>query len=521
MRGPPVSRQGMSEHPTSPSPPVARATRRLGVHALAFGAGFLVMVIEIAGARVIAPVFGLSAVPWTAVIGVILAALALGNHLGGRLADRGRVPLAAILALAGASALLPVVGGGLPWWAARGFGYVGGAVVSAALLFALPVLALGTVVPYLVKADTASLETVGRRAGDVSASATLGSIAGTFLTGFVLLPLLSLPVLLGAVAALLLGLAAVSAVVTGEGPAAGPVLVVAALAGPLSLFLPDSRPLALHREETIHGSLRVTEGPWADGRVVRELWQNGGSSSAEVVGTGDPAHAYARVSLELLESLPVAPGSVLVLGGAALTLPVALLAAFPDARIEVIELDPAATRLAAAYFAFGELGAEPRLSVRHGDARVLLGGDPGDGRSGGAPLQDLVYLDVFDNLVSVPWTLVTVEALALMRDRLAPEGLLVVNLLSPLEGEGSLFLRRFLTTLESVFGVVRAYPVAGDLDARATQNVLVLAARDAAALPVTSRGQVVLPRALPVLSDAHAPVEYLQARVFLEGIRWR
>ena len=50
-------------------------TRRLGLFCLAFGSGFAVLTIEISGARLIAPVFGLSAVPWTAVIGVILAAV--------------------------------------------------------------------------------------------------------------------------------------------------------------------------------------------------------------------------------------------------------------------------------------------------------------------------------------------------------------------------------------------------------------------------------------------------------------
>src|SRR5690606_7618306 len=57
------------------------APGRWGRFALAFWSGFAVLVIEIAGARMIAPVFGLSAIPWTAVIGVVLAALAVGSHL--------------------------------------------------------------------------------------------------------------------------------------------------------------------------------------------------------------------------------------------------------------------------------------------------------------------------------------------------------------------------------------------------------------------------------------------------------
>ena len=79
---------------TAPAPRVANTRlRRFGFFVLAFWSGFAVLTIEIAGARLIAPVFGLSAIPWTAVIGVILGALAVGSHLGGRLADSGALPL--------------------------------------------------------------------------------------------------------------------------------------------------------------------------------------------------------------------------------------------------------------------------------------------------------------------------------------------------------------------------------------------------------------------------------------------
>ena len=50
--------------------------------------GVLVMVLEMVGARVLAPHVGTSAVVWTSLIGVVLACLAVGAWLGGRLADR-------------------------------------------------------------------------------------------------------------------------------------------------------------------------------------------------------------------------------------------------------------------------------------------------------------------------------------------------------------------------------------------------------------------------------------------------
>jgi spermidine synthase len=493
------------------------ATRRFGFYGLAFGAGFAVLTIEIAGARLIAPVFGLSAVPWTAVIGVILAALAVGNHLGGRMADAGRVPLSRILFVAGLSGAIPVVGAGFPWLAREAFGFIPGAVLSALVLFALPVLCLGAVVPYLVQADTESLGTVGRRAGDISAAATAGSILGSFLTGFVLLPAMPLPLLLAVTAAALLVMAWASArlldrALVGDAPRVAPVVVAAlglGLLGAVSSTLPAD---TLYAEQTLYTSVEVTEREWADGRLVRELWQNGGSSSAEYVETGKPAHAYAQASMELLDPVMDRVRSILVLGGAALSLPVALKDRRPEATVDVVEIDPAVTRLAAEYFEYGRAERDG-IEVIHEDVRVFL--------RGARRSYDIVYLDVFDHLLTVPWTMVTTEALSDMAARLAPNGLFVANVLSPQAGPGTGFLERFRATLEVVFPESRVYVTDSETAPGATQNLIVMAAMDPSALPETDWPETTVRAGGRPLTDMWAPVEYLQAKVLVAGLRWR
>lgn len=484
---------------------------RVGLHLLAFGSGFAVLTIEIAGARLIAPVFGLSVVPWTAVIGVILGALAVGSHLGGRLADAGRVPLSTLLAIAGVTGALPIAGGGVPWVARDVLGFIPGAVATALVLFAPSVLCLGAVVPYLVRADTESVGTVGRTAGDVSAAATAGSIAGSFSTGFVLLPALPLPLLLALTAGGLLAMAGASRRLLG-GRVRGSHLAGAAAALGVLGALASARPRdTLAALQTRYSSVAVTERTWANGRRVRELWQNGGSSSAEYVDDGEPAHVYARASLDYLAPVVGRARSMLVLGGAALTLPVAFQRAAPELRIDVVEIDPVVTALAAEHFAFGS-SAHPGIAVHHEDVRVFLRGS--DER------YDIVYLDVFDNLLTVPWTMVTVEALSDMAARLADRGVFAANVLSPLAGPGTGFLERLEATLEDVFPVVRAYVTLPGAQPAATQNLIVLASRDARALPeVDAPRSPVEARGRP-LTDAWAPVEYLQAKVFVQGLRW-
>ncbi len=60
---------------------------------IAFISSFCVMVIELIAARMLAPYIGVSLYTWTSIIGIILAGIALGNYLGGKVADKYASPL--------------------------------------------------------------------------------------------------------------------------------------------------------------------------------------------------------------------------------------------------------------------------------------------------------------------------------------------------------------------------------------------------------------------------------------------
>src|SRR5258706_15819464 len=61
--------------------------RNFAASALAFVGGFVLMALEIIGARYLAKDFGGSFYVWVSQIGVVLIALALGYYIGGTLAD--------------------------------------------------------------------------------------------------------------------------------------------------------------------------------------------------------------------------------------------------------------------------------------------------------------------------------------------------------------------------------------------------------------------------------------------------
>jgi spermidine synthase len=310
----------------------------------------------------------------------------------------------------------------------------------------------------------------------------------------------------------LLALAAISASILGRGPR-GAHLAIAALALSASGYA-ASRPGAgtLHIEQTVYSAVRVTEREWLDGRLVREMFQNGGSSSAEYVDTREAAHEYVTASLLLLEPVMDEVRSMLVLGGAALTLPVVFQKRQPHMRIDVVEIDPAVTELAERYFAYGQADY-PNIRVHHEDGRVWLR------RS--SETYDVVYLDVFDHLLTVPWTMVTEEALRDMADRLEPHGLLVANILSPLAGPGVGFLERFRATLQEVFEAERVYLTDPGIAPSVTQNLIVMASDRPEAMPRAPLREVAVAASGSPLIDAWAPVEYLQAKVFLRGLGWR
>jgi MFS family permease len=158
---------------------------------LTFLAAGSVLVLEIAAARLLAPYVGVSLTTYTAIIGVILAGIALGAWLGGRAADRfGPEPLIGPTFVAGGVAAMAAVPLIAVAGESQGGGGPGAAVALAAIGFVAPAAILSAVAPMIVRATIVDLRTSGSLVGRLSAVGTTGAIAGTFLTGFVLLGLL-------------------------------------------------------------------------------------------------------------------------------------------------------------------------------------------------------------------------------------------------------------------------------------------------------------------------------------------
>jgi SAM-dependent methyltransferase len=237
--------------------------------------------------------------------------------------------------------------------------------------------------------------------------------------------------------------------------APGPLILGTALLLTFPVFSPAGRrgdeadETVLHEAQTPFGSLRVTEIVYPGKRQPeRRLYQNDEVESGELVRSGAPTFAYITAAEWLLAELGGGRREAyLFLGGGAYTLPRRVAERDPTARITVVELDPEVTR--AAYRFFG-VRAEHRVESIHGDARQVAA-------HLAAGEWDRVFVDVYDGTETVPYPLVTLEAMREYARLLRPGGVVVVNVIGVADGEGD---RRFWSTVRTAreaFASLRLY----------------------------------------------------------------
>jgi spermidine synthase len=474
-----------------------------------FLSGAVLLGVEIAASRVLAPTFGSSLYVWGALIGVVLSGLAVGYWVGGALADRwpspyllvGAIALGALLVLA-----IPLVD---QWVLERVVSWDPGPrldpLVAAIALFGPMSVVLAAVSPIAVRLAARSLDRLGRTAGRLFSISTAGSIAGTFATAFWLVPEYGTDQVLALGAVVLLAAAAgvalvervwLPAAVLAAGAGAA-VLAVGALApdttGRLEgLAAKNWSPLYRQRDartprkldpaevaEAVGSGFAVREA--RDTRYHRLLVVDAGgsrylrfdSSFQSGMYIGNPFRTRFAYTDYLELGLAYNPNAknVLVIGLGGASAPKRVWRDFGDVRLTVVELDPAVVETAHKWFA---LPHDPRIDVEVADGRQYL--QRHDDR------YDVILLDAF-YADGVPFHLTTLEFVELLRDRLAPGGVVAANVIGALSGSGSRLTRAFWKTYAAVFPTVVLHPVyegAYDRVPDAIRNIVLVATERAA-----------------------------------------
>ena len=433
--------------PAKPTAAIPKGLRRY-LFLTAAGTGAAVLIIEILGAKILAPYFGTSHFVWTAQIAVTLVSLACGYYLGGRWADRSSAPgklyaalLVAALYLAASTLFVEHVA-----YTCLDFRLAVGSLLASAFLFFIPLTLLAMVGPYLIRALTSSVETVGGNVGRLSAISTLGSVLGTVLIGYVLIPLCRNSVTLLLTALCLASLSVIYFLAWGRtGGARTAAIALLALTAALGALgvnqdtYHGKHTVELFRANSNFGQLQVIQFANSPIRALENdyLTQNTYDTNAHA-----SASSFTYLLQGLAEMYHTNIQNVLCIGLGVGIVPMQF--ATNGAQVEVVEINPSVAPIAEQFF---DLQPD-RFTLFIDDGRYFL--------NQCTNRYDVVALDAFLG-DSPPSHLMTREAFAAIRRVLKPDGVLVINSFASFT-PGSDFLGTSLArTLREVFGSVRIH----------------------------------------------------------------
>jgi spermidine synthase len=479
-----------------------------------FTSGALVMIYEVIGSRILAPYIGTSTYVWTSLIGVILASLSLGYWLGGKMADRKpdlRVlsgVMFAAAALLSATVLLHALV--LSLISVANLGLELKSIIAALILFAPASVLFGFVTPYAVRLKMLRIEDAGKTVGRLYALSTVGSILGTFSAGFFLLPFVGSVRTLYLLTAILFAL---SLLLAPFKLSAINVFVILLL--PLAILLNEifayslSKNYELHDFDTEYSRIQIFNSTDnLTGKPIRVFQTDPRSTQSAMFSDSDEMVSRYASFYHLLRHFKADFQNTLIIGGAGYSFPKEYLRVYPTKKIDVVEIDAQATEIARRLF---RLPDNTDMQIFHEDGRVFL-------NKIAAKKYDVILIDAFGSLYSIPFQLTTREAVKQIDKGLADDGVVIMNLISAIKGEGSLFLQAEYKTYTEIFPHVSVFKVNAEKSDDVSQNLILLASKSAKISFETSDAEIStlfknlydkpLNVSVPVLTDELAPVEY-------------
>ena len=456
----------------------SKESKNWGYLLLLLSLGAQTMIVELTIPRLLAPTFGNTLFCWTAIIAVVLIALALGYSLGGRLAARKN-----------ARELIWILGAFCSFWVV-GLSFVGqaitmslaklglmyGPLVAAAILAALPAGCSAAVVPLVVQTRP---ESAAKSAGQCYAWSTVGSVGGVLLTGYVLLPFL------GISGAMLVGSGVVFAIILMNWQRlVGVAGILAVILGGFASSSHDEYVLL----DKSNGYHRIQVKTYPDRPNLRALFLDSTPEGVVELGSSYPVMEYQRQISHIAQAVPEISHAFFI-GGGSFSMPRHLKTISPEAVIDVVEIDPDVVKAAKEFL---ELSEECNVFI--GDGRQVLRQQ--------SVLYDLIVNDAFHGVRKIPFHLVTREFLRVVRNKLTPKGLYAVNALG--HPVNSQLVRSVLQTVMGEFEHVSLLYDARD----EKQNMWILASQS----PI-SQGQPPPANETKgrLLTDNNAPVEFLIA----------
>lgn len=434
-----------------------------------FFCGAIGMMLELVAARVLSPYVGSSNLIWTTIIGVMLISMSIGYSIGGKIADKKPdMNILSFLILLGAffTSLIPIFETVLVKTMSQiSDNLVFIAIVTSALIFGIPSFIVATVSPFAVKLRDMGKnhESVGKTSGRVSSLSTIGSIVGTFLAGFVLIPNLGVRTIVLITTIILFLLAFIIYDKKDIKYVCSMIVILLVLLG-LNYYgkvlFEKSNPDIIEDVDSEYSRI------W-----IKQIGNSKTSYKAMQVDTGTESYINEETNemgarylyfYDLFDYYNKDAMSTLMIGGAAYTYPTYYLNKYQDKTIDVSEIDDKMTELAVKDFGLDI--NNPRLTIYHQDGRSFLNYTKNK--------YDTILIDAFKGL-NAPFELTTYEALTNAKNILNDNGMVITNILSSLEGEEEDFIKYEYATYKKVFDDVKLFKVT-DAKAEERQNLILV-----------------------------------------------
>jgi len=469
---------------------------------VAFITGFVLMAFELAASRVLAPTIGTSTYVWTSVIGVMIAALAGGYAAGGWVADRrSRKIDVAWLLLAAALAIVVTC---IFYTAALASItlFIGDprlqGVIASCILFVPASFLLGMASPYLAKLRVRSVATTGRSVAGLSASNSVGGIIGTFCTGFIFFAIIGSRETLVLLAVLLV---AASWLIEPGIRRKQRFLLSIAMGGVLLLqfFAPVSADVVADID-TPSAHYKITTIQYHNRAVHALVMGPGGWQSGSYVdGSKELVFEYSRKLADVIAAAP-AHNRILLLGGGAFNLPEYVGRHYPDAQIDVVEIDPKLPGIAKRYFNFEQ---PPNVHIYTEDARRYL--------QQTTAKYDIIVSDVYNDS-TIPFALTTHEYTADLKAALQPKGVVAANIIAAANPACSPLLASLHDSYTHAFDHALYYPLF-EMTMQVPQNIIAVYSNAPLDWANGIPGSVFVQLGKAhQLTDNFAPIEYLKQR---------
>ena len=493
-------------------------------YVIVFVSGAVLMALEIAGSRVLAPHFGSSIFVWGSLISVVMTALSIGYYWGGWLSTREpSYPKLMLLLVAPGIVVFflpffyPAIN---EWIAMRDFGSRMNPLMACSVLFLVPGVFMGTISPYVIRLAATQLHTVGSTAGTLYAVSTAGSIFGTLLTAFYLIPVAGVSRIIHSLGIILIGLSLLVVPLIRlrrVSPARAIAAVSVAFALANVLWVPDGWTKTLLQKDTFYHRIRIEE----DGEARYMYFDRTLQSAMNLKDPTALRLIYSRYASLGFTFRPDARKMLIIgLGGG--SIPKKVQKEFPHMEIDAVEIDPEVIKMAKDFFQVKE---NKLLRLHAQDGRLFMARTPHQ--------YDIILLDAYFT-DAMPFHLATKEFFELAQRKLTPNGIIVANLISAVTGPSGKIARAFVRTQRQVFPQTYVFAARrpDNVSLDTIQNVIVVTTRDKQRVDIKeivkragtlNRGLFPepvqdiavayydrpLPEDVPILTDDYAPTDNL------------